>query len=346
MKKTFFLIAICFAMATLTSCNDQDRDMNEASPTFQESNLDHKMESFGTTIPVQIIQSDKAYSVAFMVSAQSYFIPSHKTNDEYITILKEALRTQTPIFIYLKKGTHEIAKVEKLSDSEVNEIKKSVFGKDESRIKRNVGKYFINKEEVNGIINILKRAMFSNAETRDVTSIIDVNNRKFYNKFGEINLWKLPIVKYNVKANYSYPKDGCFARATLMSKFLESRGYFCEKIWVYRQYNNDFLNNWNYHVAVAVKDQSGKYYVIDPSLSPNESISREEWVEKCLINKSRASQFKTYLSPTNVFYRSPFNMYQYDRNNYKTICVLNQLRGLNRYSWHNNIQFIACMDLN
>ncbi|RMZ59208.1 hypothetical protein D1632_06045 [Chryseobacterium nematophagum] len=341
MKKTFFLAAMCFVMATVTSCN-QDRDMNEQS-TLESTIHTGELDELGAYIPDQIVKNSDKYLVGFMVSEQTYTIKSDSENTEKIALLNNAVKSETPVLIYLKKGTYEIAKVEKVSESEVSKIKSSFMQSSDMRAKRAVTggwKSFDNFVEVANIMDELKAYEYS-GRARDISSIsfgYNRNGQPFYTAF---NPNFLPTISGWFKANYRYTKDGCFARATVMSKFLISKGYSCEKVWVYGA--GSLKNNWSYHVAVSVSvrlhNNSITKLVIDPSLN-NAPMSGDSWKKLCLKEPSNSNNFILRYSPTNVFYRSPQGVYNYDSMDLRTNCVLEQTKNTDNLT---PLRINACM---
>ena len=100
---------------------------------------------------------------------------------------------------------------------------------------------------------------------------------------------------------YQYPEEGCFMRAHLMAKKLESVGILSAKVFAWGSNFENTLriknpytfewNYWRYHIAVSVvlKTAAGEYVpmIIDPSLSFN-PLTMAEWFQ--LMLPSRAAE--------------------------------------------------------
>lgn len=83
---------------------------------------------------------------------------------------------------------------------------------------------------------------------------------------------------------FGYKPDGCYARAHLMARRFEEKGYFVEKAWVNGDLKIDSEQpiNWSYHVAPTVYayDENGavQRMIIDPSVS-DQPITANAWAE-------------------------------------------------------------------
>lgn len=81
---------------------------------------------------------------------------------------------------------------------------------------------------------------------------------------------------------FGYKTDGCYARAHLMARRFEEKGYSVEKAWINGDLRIAGENpvRWNYHVAPSVYayDEQGNVQrmIIDPSVS-DKPLSAEEW---------------------------------------------------------------------
>ena len=116
---------------------------------------------------------------------------------------------------------------------------------------------------------------------------------------------------------FSYPDDGCYARAQLMASRMQSLGVTPGKIWAFAQ-GDQFKTrpdlptalvartpnhpngsvSWKYHVAplVAVRGDDGKTYgfIIDPALFKN-PVSLKDW-KRSLMADTR----EPYISKTRL----------------------------------------------
>jgi hypothetical protein len=117
-----------------------------------------------------------------------------------------------------------------------------------------------------------------------------------YKTGGEVVTFEQARYLFSVMANrtdiaYRYPADGCYARAHLMAKHMQSLGYKPAKVWAFSHSKEEPLyaktsNHprgyvaWSWHVApvVQVRETSGKsrWYVIDPSLF-HEPVTTVKW---------------------------------------------------------------------
>jgi hypothetical protein len=100
---------------------------------------------------------------------------------------------------------------------------------------------------------------------------------------------------------YQYPEEGCFMRAHMMAKKLESLGILSAKVFAWGSNFENTLriknpytlkwNYWRYHIAVSLvlKTSEGEYVpmIIDPSLS-FEPLTVAEWFQ--LMLPTRASE--------------------------------------------------------
>ena len=86
---------------------------------------------------------------------------------------------------------------------------------------------------------------------------------------------------------FLYAQTGCWARAHRMCELLADAGLVAAKLWVFGDLRVDTPNvpacqmTWAWHTAafLRVKTTSGEdIRVIDPSMFPDRSASREEWI--------------------------------------------------------------------
>jgi hypothetical protein len=106
---------------------------------------------------------------------------------------------------------------------------------------------------------------------------------------------------------FKFPADGCYARAHLMVRRLQAKGYKPYKVWTFA--NGDSLQvrtqndprgqvTWRYHVApiirVRLKDGRQGWYVIDPALF-DRPMSIKGWTK---VQKKASSQYEPIVRVT------------------------------------------------
>ena len=88
------------------------------------------------------------------------------------------------------------------------------------------------------------------------------------------------------RAPWLYLFDGCFVRASHISRSIASQGemapgriFIFGKFKMKTQYSRRTWAYWWYHVAPAYRFQ-GKTYVLDPSVEPRSPMLLDDWVKK------------------------------------------------------------------
>lgn len=86
---------------------------------------------------------------------------------------------------------------------------------------------------------------------------------------------------------WDYPKNGCYARATLISRLFIACGIpknRMSKIYAYspREKLNRSLyaSGHFYHVAIAVRLQDKMLMIVDPLIDPNQALGLSEWLSR------------------------------------------------------------------
>lgn len=297
MKKLLFSMMVFVTMLSFNACSDSNVSLNsnEKENSLKETSL----RDYGKTVPVGILEENGKMKVSFIVSAQFYEIKPGKENDEYINIIKQAIQNESPIHVYLKPNSNEIAKVEKGNEEDIRYFK-SILTKEEKPEANKVSSVLPNVATLNNMFNLIKNQACGTSTASS------------------------PCITFR------YPVDGCYARAHKMRQILINNGYDCEKQFVYgnlRATTGTCCVSWVYHVAILVsyKNASGvvEKRIFDPSLFPSGPVTDTVWRNAC-INTTCGSAYVTSYANTagNVYYRSPSNSYMYDNSYANTNCVL------------------------
>lgn len=103
---------------------------------------------------------------------------------------------------------------------------------------------------------------------------------------------------------FGYKTDGCYARAHLMARRFEEKGYYVEKAWV----NGDLRIeseqpvNWSYHVAPSVYAYNEKgevqRMIIDPSVS-DQPLTDKAWAQMMTEHLGHNIQPTSFPFPAN-----------------------------------------------
>ena len=135
---------------------------------------------------------------------------------------------------------------------------------------------------------------------------------------------------------FSYPQDGCYARAHEMSRLLAKQGIITTKVFIEGDLRVDTKNSpsgyveWWYHVAPIVKVQDGskeELYVFDPSIF-DRPVPLREWVE--IQTKHSPGQNKMVYR-TKRFNYTPDQKYD-DFNSFRGEDLLDSQQVMQRYS--------------
>lgn len=111
---------------------------------------------------------------------------------------------------------------------------------------------------------------------------------------------------------FTYPEDGCYARAHIMSRLLETKGIISGKAFVHGRlgvYSKNAAKGlvvWNYHVAtfllVKKKGHISQIYVLDPSIF-NKPVTFNQWQN--IQIESLKGTYKTRAYITSRFHLFP-----------------------------------------
>lgn len=178
------------------ACSDSSANQ-DPNLVVKETN-ENAMRDFGITIPVGIQKEGNVLKVSFIISAQFYEIKDSKENEAFISMIQSAVENETPVHVFLKKNSNEIAKVEKAPDEDVTYFK-SIFTKE------------------------------TQSETSKAVSVIP-NLATLNNLFTQIKNQSCGTSTASSPCiTFRYAVDGCYARAHKMRQILLNAGYDCEK---------------------------------------------------------------------------------------------------------------------
>ncbi|MCW3161074.1 protein-glutamine glutaminase [Chryseobacterium oryctis] len=305
MKKLLLSVMVFVTMLSFNSCSDSNanQDLNENESTLIK---DAALKDYGNTIPVDIREENGTMKVSFIISAQFYEIKPGKENDEYISIIKEAIQNESPIRVYLKPNSNKIAKVER-GNEESKQYFKSILTKEEKTDKLNkLTSVLPNVTTLNNMFTLIKNQACGTSTASS------------------------PCITFR------YPVDGCYARAHKMRQILVNNGYDCEKQFVYgnlKATNGSCCVSWGYHVAILVsyKNASGvvEKRIFDPSLFPSGPVTDTAWRNACTNTSCGSASVSSYANTSgNVYYRSPSASYIYDNSYINTNCTLTTFSSL------------------
>ncbi|ROI04616.1 hypothetical protein EGI16_08070 [Chryseobacterium sp. G0240] len=304
--KNFFLSMMVFAtMLSFNACSDAGANQDQVLNT-KESN-EAAMKDFGRTVPVGIDEENGSFKVSFIISAQPYEIKASKENEKYISMIRQAVKDESPIHVFLKPNSNEIAKVEKGTDEDI--------------------RYFR---------SALTKEVRSDNETKRLTSVIP-DLATLNSLFAQIKSQSCGTSTASSPCiTFRYPVDGCYARAHKMRQILINNGYDCEKQFVYgslRASTGTCCVSWVYHVAILVsfKNASGvvEKRIIDPSLFTSGPVTDTAWRSACTNSTCGTTSVSSFANTAgNVYYRSPSGSLLYDNSYVNTNCVLTTFSSL------------------
>lgn len=289
------------AALSFNACSDSNANQETVNPQSKEV----VMKEFGKTVPTGLDKEDGKYKVSFILSAQPYEIKDTKENEAYISMISQAVKNETPVQIFLKANSNEIAKVEKATAEDVRYFK-SVLTKEERGVTNRLASVIPDLATLNSLFTQIKN---QSCGTSTASS---------------------PCITFR------YPVDGCYARAHKMRQILNNAGYECEKQFVYgnlRASTGTCCVSWVYHVAILVsfKNASGviEKRIIDPSLNSTGPITDTAWRAACTNSTCGSTSVSSFTNTAgNVYYRSPSGSLLYDNNLVNTNCTLTAFSAL------------------
>ncbi|MBB6369431.1 protein-glutamine glutaminase [Chryseobacterium shigense] len=295
MKKFLLSVMVFVAAMSFNSCTDSGAEQQMS----QNETIDKTFTDLGKTIPVGIEDENGTLKVSFIVTAQFYTITPTEENEKYISLIREAVKNETPIQVFIKPNTHEITKVEKGNEEDIRFFK-SAYTKQAKSETNKLTSVLPNVATLNSMFNLIKNQACGTSTASS------------------------PCITFR------YPVDGCYARAHKMRQILINNGYDCEKQFVYgnlKASTGTCCVSWSYHVAILVsyKNASGvtEKRIIDPSLFSSGPVTDTAWRNACINTSCGSASVSSYANTTgSVYYRSPSASYLYDDNLINTNCVL------------------------
>ncbi len=290
-------------MLSFNACADSSANQDQSLTSKESSDI--ALKDFGRTVPVGIEKENGKFKVSFIITAQPYEIKDSKENESYISMITQAVKDESPVHIFLKPNTNEIAKVEKATEEDIRYFK-SVLTKE---VREEAGK---------------------------LTSVIP-NLATLNSLFAQIKNQACGTTTASSPCiTFRYPVDGCYARAHKMRQILLNAGYDCEKQFVYgnlRASTGTCCVSWVYHVAILVsfKNASGivEKRIIDPSLFSSGPVTDTAWRNACTNTSCGSASVSSFANTAgNVYYRSPSGSLLYDNSYINTNCVLTKFSSL------------------
>ncbi len=291
------------SVLSMNSCSESNANQEAVNPQTNEA----AVKEFGRTVPVGIEKEDGKYKVSFILSAQPYQIKDTKENEAYISMISQAVKNESPVHIFLKANSNEIAKVESPTPEDIRFFKSA-----------------------------LTKEVKADNTTKKIASVIPdlatLNSlfTQIKNQSCGTSTASSPCITFR------YPVDGCYARAHKMRQILNNAGYECEKQFVYgnlRASTGTCCVSWVYHVAILVsfKNASGvvEKRIIDPSLNSTGPITDTAWRAACTNSTCGSTSVSSYANTAgNVYYRNPAGSLLYDDNLVNTNCTLTAFSAL------------------
>lgn len=305
MKKFLLSMMVFVTVLSFNACADSSA--NQENLTAKESS-EMSLKDFGRTVPVGIEKENGKYRVSFIVTAQPYEIKDTKENENFISMISQAVRNESPIHVYLKSNSNEIAKVESPTEEDIRFFKSALT----KEIRADKG-------ATNKLASVIPDLATLNSLFTQIK-----------NQSCGTSTASSPCITFR------YPVDGCYARAHKMRQILNNAGYECEKQFVYgnlRASTGTCCVSWVYHVAILVsfKNASGvvEKRIIDPSLVSTGPITDTAWRAACTNTTCGSASVSSFANtPGNVYYRNPAGSLLYDNNLVNTNCTLTAFAAL------------------
>jgi hypothetical protein len=154
-------------------------------------------------------------------------------------------------------------------------------------------------------VQVHSRVTMKTLPARPKTGTLPVSDTVTEQQAGQIFRW----LANQRSIAFRYPADGCYARAYLMIRLMQKRGYKPYKVWTFQ--NGDPLyvrtNNhpaghveWRYHVAPILRVRNGngqqRWVVIDPALFQVPATIRQ-WRD---VQRKPGSRYTPYVTLTRL----------------------------------------------
>ncbi len=301
MKQLLLSMMAFVTIASFNACADS----NAGQDPVPAKEFSENVQNFGRTVPVTMEKENGKYRVNFIITAQNFEIRDSRENQEYISMIREAVKNETPIHVFLKANTLEIVKVDQPTDEDIRYFKS-----------------LITKE--------------TGTETQKAVSVIP-NQATLNSLFTQIKNQSCGTSTASSPCiTFRYAVDGCYARAHKMRQILLNAGYDCEKQFVYgnlKASTGTCCVSWGYHVAILVsfRNASGvvEKRIIDPSLFTSGPVTDTAWRNACVNTSCGSASASSYANTAGtVYYRSPSGSLLYDNNYVNTNCVLTTFASL------------------
>lgn len=301
MKQLLLSMMAFVTIASFNACADS----NAGQDPVPAKEFSENVQNFGRTVPVTMEKENGKYRVNFIITAQNFEIRDSRENQEYISMIREAVKNETPIHVFLKANTLEIVKVDQPTDEDIRYFKS-----------------LLTKE--------------TGTETQKAVSVIP-NQATLTSLFNQIKNQSCGTSTASSPCiTFRYAVDGCYARAHKMRQILLNAGYDCEKQFVYgnlRASTGTCCVSWGYHVAILVsfRNASGvvEKRIIDPSLFTSGPVTDTAWRNACVNTSCGSASASSYANTAGtVYYRSPSGSLLYDNNYVNTNCVLTTFASL------------------
>lgn len=305
MRKFLLSMMVFVTILSFNACSDSNANQDQNLTAKESSEV--ALKDFGKTVPVGIEEEDGKLKVSFIVTAQFYEIKSTKENEKYIAMIRQAVKDESPIHVFIRPNSNEIAKVEKGTEEDIRYFK-----------------------------SVLTKEVKEGSESSRLTSVIP-NLATLNSLFAQIKSQACGTSTASSPCiTFRYPVDGCYARAHKMRQILINNGYDCEKQFVYgnlKASTGTCCVSWSYHVAILVsfKNASGvvEKRIIDPSLFSSGPVTDTAWRSACTNSTCGSVSVSSYANTAgNVYYRSPAGSLLYDNNYVNTNCVLTTFSSL------------------
>ena len=299
MKKLLITVSIfaIFISIFFIACNKK----NEKTTTFETILRDDPKAEFGNFTPtvIRFSESNTRVDVNFVETPVVLTLNlREKNSNAYLDIIKSAIKSSTPIFIYIYKNGMigsklEIASIKEASPDIINKSKREVSLSSVPLSKENDIPPMPSEAVMNSIFNLCKN---------------------------------------DPDQAFDFKPDGCYARAHKMMAIIAQNGYMCGKQFIYGNLavtvNGSCCQTWGWHVAplIRFKNSSGaiEVRIFDPSVS-NTPLTKEQWYALCTSSCTPGSSISQYfLARPEVYNRNPTTgQVTYDNNLSKTYCTLN-----------------------
>jgi len=259
--------------------------------------------------PFEIKIKDQKAIVGFVESPVPFefdLTANHHKND--IRLIENVIGSDTPVRIFVYKGTSHIAKIEPATQNDILNYRKDLVS--------------ANSEIMNRPDPLLVSIFPDEAALANIYTMI-VNNSCANTNFQEGCM------------TFQYATDGCNARAHKMKQLLNANGYNCQKHYVFGGLlasAGTCCVQWIYHTAplVLVRNSNNiiEERILDPSLFAT-AVTPEVWRAACqnmacVLNPDFEFEPVTYKTvPGIVFHYNPSSMsFRLDSDYFRTDCTL------------------------